>query len=134
MIIIFFKHPHYLKLLFSKESEEFKEDSVVHKIICTTVAPTYREEYFGYRYFVLPVYGFKTMMIDSKFRVYGVVRLNNECLILYKGDVIKTMICLDDKRHSEVILEDLRIIYRNILLVALTGGVIFWQVYLKFMI
>lgn len=132
---VLFKHRFYFQTLLTKDNCEIKNSTrnFIHRNVYTRVIPMYRKEYFGYEYFVLPDFDNLILNPHHRFRVYGIIHLCSECLILYKNDIAKTIISLDDKRYSEEVLEDLRVYYRNILLI-LNGGVILWQISLRYMI
>lgn len=132
IFITFIKHRYYFITLFSKESK-FKVKSKHYRCICTRVFPMYREEYFGYLYIVLSKYNNTILYPTNHFRVYGVIHPNSECLVVYRNNYVRSVICLKDIRYADIVLEDLRNNYKRILILII-GGVLLCQMYLWFMI
>ena len=126
------KHRFYLQTLFSKESE-FTTKSRFYRCVYTRVLPIYKEEYFGYNSIVLYKYDNYVLYPTNHFRVYGVIHPNSECLIIYKRNLVRSVICLKDIRYADIVLEDLRNNYKRILILII-GGVLLCQMYLWFMI
>lgn len=132
--IIMIKHIYYFRTLCGKVEEKLISSRLpVHRCIFARVMPMYREEYFGYKYFVLPDYSEEVFFPDYHFRVYGVVKAYSECIVLYKRDVIKCIVCLSDKRFIDALEDEFRKLFRNIIII-IDGSVILWQLCLKFMI
>lgn len=132
-LYIYIKHKYYLKSLFSRTRHIEHSSDILsrHRSLHARVAPMYRKEYFGYEYFVLPDLNNKILYPDHKLRVYGVVRPYCDCLVWYKGDTVKTVVCLDDKRYGDNVLEEFRKTYRNIIIL-ISGGVLLWFISLGF--
>lgn len=132
---IYLCHRYYFHGLFGKIKHIKYDESILamHRSVFVKVAPMYRKEYFGYQYFVLPELDNRILHPHRKLRVYGLIRPYSECLVLYKGDTVKTIVCLDDKRYGDKVLEHFRKTFRNVIIM-ISGGVILWQINLSFSI
>lgn len=130
---VYLRHRYYFQGLLGKVTHVKHSKSIlsIHRSIYGRVAPMYRKEYFGYQYFVLPDLDNKLLHPHHRLRVYGLVRPYSECLLLYKGDTVKTVISLDDNRYGDMVLEEFRKTYRNVIII-ISGGVLLWQTGLWF--
>lgn len=131
---IYIRHRFYFNLLLIKDKSYEKDKSFTrYRSLQTRIAPMYRKEYFGYEYLVLSEHNNDILYPYEYMRVYGIIRPYSNCLVFYKGDVVKTVISLDDKRYADILLEEFRKDYKTILIV-LNGGVLFWKICLTYII
>lgn len=135
VLITCYIHRHYIYTLCFKRIEEKvdKNRKYLCNCIFARVVPIYRHEYFGYDGICLWDYDKKLLEADHKFRVFGHIKVNSKCIVIFKKNVVKTVIVVTDKTFGLKVEEDLRKIYKRVILF-ITGGAILWKVFLLYMI
>lgn len=125
---MYVKHMYFINLLLKINPGYL----IGWRIKYVVLNPMYRVEYFGYNYFLLSEENNFILHPTNKMRVYGIVRPYSKCLILYRKDRVKTIINLKEVRYADDLSEEFRKRFRKGIYI-LIGGVLIWQVYLKYM-
>lgn len=135
LIVLYVRHYYYIDALLhaTEEDRTVTDSSSINKYFTSCVIPMYRGTYFGYLGIVVPHNGVATpLYVADKLKVYGYIRHQSLCSIKYIKNYAKVIVVLDSTDYGDFVMEDLRVIYRNVILISI-GGLILWKVSLLFM-
>ncbi len=128
IILVVLLNIDFFNTIFCIERPYVNNSKQLIKYSChTIVQPGYRQDYFGYVFFVLSEYNNSILFPNKFMKVYGYIELNSLCIVKYKKGEVLSILNIKDKEMFNNLITLFEKLFRIGFVILISGGVLNWK-------